>query len=101
MDGQTYAGVINLTPDEDLPDSFQLKISVNKIGDREGDWHFHMPVSKLQELVKSFISMASIQVRPRDGNYGKKGLPIMLWHSSYFAGCRNYLHLCLILINVV
>jgi hypothetical protein len=61
VDDQTYAGVINLMPDVDLPDRFELNIKVNKIGDQTGNWHYSMPVTKLQEGVKSFIPMASRQ----------------------------------------
>ena len=48
-----YAGVINIRPTEELPDSFNLSISLENIGKVTGDWNFEIPVTKSKEAVKT------------------------------------------------
>ena len=48
-----YAGVINIEPTEELPDSFDLSIRLNNIGEIKGNWNFEIPVTKSKEEVKT------------------------------------------------
>lgn len=48
-----YAGVINISPTEELPDSFELTIGINNIGKETGAWDFKIPVEKSIEQVKT------------------------------------------------
>jgi len=54
-DGQ-YAGVIDIKPTIELPDSFDLSIDINQIGEVKGTWNFEFPVKKSKEVVKTFKS---------------------------------------------
>ncbi|MFJ7931241.1 DUF4179 domain-containing protein [Peribacillus sp. NPDC096448] len=51
-----YAGVINIEPTEELPDSFDLSIGLNNIGKVKGNWNFEIPVTKSKEEVKTIQS---------------------------------------------
>lgn len=51
-----YAGVINIEPTEELPDSFDLSIGLNNIGKVKGNWDFEIPVTKSKEEVKTIQS---------------------------------------------
>ncbi|MGM0890106.1 MAG: DUF4179 domain-containing protein [Bacillota bacterium] len=46
-----YAGVINIEPTEELPDSFDLSIGLHNIGKVKGNWNFEIPVTKSKEEV--------------------------------------------------
>ncbi|WP_433945579.1 DUF4179 domain-containing protein [Paenibacillus sp. SN-8-1] len=59
LDDHTYAGVINLTPDEKLPEQFELTMSVSKIGDTTGSWNFSFPVKRTDSSNKVVIPMIS------------------------------------------
>lgn len=52
-----YAGVINIRPTEELPDSFDLSIGLKEIGNVKGEWNFEIPVKKSKEEVKTIKSM--------------------------------------------
>ncbi|WP_148359514.1 DUF4179 domain-containing protein [Peribacillus simplex] len=51
-----YAGVINIEPTVELPDSFDLSIGLNEIGKVKGNWNFEFPVTKSNEEVKTIQS---------------------------------------------
>lgn len=42
-----YAGVITLVPGRSLPDHFQLKVNVHKLGGDSGNWSAQFPVKKV------------------------------------------------------
>lgn len=54
-DGQ-YAGVIDVRPTTELPDSFDLSIDIHQIGNVKGTWNFKFPVEKSKEIVQTFKS---------------------------------------------
>lgn len=57
IDDKTYAGVLNLWPEEELPDQFQLKMTVFRIGDTTGKWEFSFPVKKMASTNKVVMPM--------------------------------------------
>lgn len=42
-----FRGLIEVMPVEDLPDSFQLEVSIHQIGDTKGEWVFSTEISKV------------------------------------------------------
>ena len=51
-----YAGVIDIKPTIELPDSFDLSIGINQIGTVKGTWDYEFPVEKSKVIVKTFNS---------------------------------------------
>lgn len=51
-----YAGVIDIKPTIELPDSFDLSVGIHQIGNVNGSWNFEIPVKKSKEVVKTFTS---------------------------------------------
>ncbi|WP_153732623.1 DUF4179 domain-containing protein [Sporosarcina obsidiansis] len=48
-----YAGILNIDPVENLPDSFDLHMALNEIGDVAGSWDFEIPVTLSDEDVQT------------------------------------------------
>ncbi|MQR97599.1 DUF4179 domain-containing protein [Fictibacillus phosphorivorans] len=48
-----YAGVINIYPEDEIPDSFDLEIELNNIGKVAGDWNFKVPIEKSTAQIKT------------------------------------------------
>ncbi|WP_301108588.1 DUF4179 domain-containing protein [Sporosarcina sp.] len=48
-----FAGVMNIAPVEELPDSFELSMSLKEVGDVAGSWDFEVPVTLSDEDVKT------------------------------------------------
>lgn len=55
-----YAGVIDIAPVGELPDSFDLQIGLNEIGDVQGAWNFKIPVSKAKEDARTIESNQTV-----------------------------------------
>ncbi|SMQ80870.1 protein of unknown function [Bacillus sp. OV166] len=47
---QKYAGTINITPTEDLPESFMMKLSFSSVGLVKGKWEFEFPVKLASDV---------------------------------------------------
>ena len=48
-----YAGVINIYSEDEIPDSFDLKIELNNIGKVSGDWNYKIPIEKSTAKIKT------------------------------------------------
>ncbi|WP_147532950.1 DUF4179 domain-containing protein [Bacillus marasmi] len=48
-----YAGIVNIKPTEELPDSFELSIKLKEIGGVKGAWSYNIPVKKSKGDVKT------------------------------------------------
>lgn len=48
-----FAGVMNIAPVEELPDSFELSMSLKEVGNVAGTWDFEVPVVLSDEDVKT------------------------------------------------
>lgn len=59
LDEHTYAGVVELNPEEELPKHFQLKMTVFRIGSTLGKWEFSFPVEKITSDNKVILPMIS------------------------------------------
>jgi hypothetical protein len=57
IDQNTYAGVVNLTPDVELPEKFQLSIHVYRIGSIDGQWQYTIPISRMTTNNKVVLPM--------------------------------------------
>ncbi|WP_159888087.1 DUF4179 domain-containing protein [Paenibacillus puerhi] len=58
VDAQTYAGVLTLTPGQELPDRFTFGLKVYQIGELKGMWSFEFPVRKMASTNKVVMPMA-------------------------------------------
>jgi hypothetical protein len=47
---QQYAGTLNITPTEDLPENFMMKISFSSVGLVRGKWEFEFPVKLANDV---------------------------------------------------
>lgn len=59
IDDHTYAGVLNITPEKELPDKFRLTVTVQRIGTTDGRWQFSFPVRKMASSNKVVIPMTT------------------------------------------
>ncbi|WP_171650940.1 DUF4179 domain-containing protein [Paenibacillus foliorum] len=57
IDEHTYAGVINVSPEDELPGNFDLTMTVFRIGNTEGKWAFQFPVKKMTSHNKAIMPM--------------------------------------------
>lgn len=46
IDKYTYAGLLQIYPDQELPESFNFEMMIDQLGDKKGKWNFSFPVSK-------------------------------------------------------
>ncbi|SDD86069.1 protein of unknown function [Paenibacillus sp. UNCCL117] len=58
MDPHTYAGVLTLTPEQELPDQFTFGLTTTRIGDTSGMWSFEFPVRKMASNNRVVMPMA-------------------------------------------
>ncbi|MFD0676526.1 MULTISPECIES: DUF4179 domain-containing protein [unclassified Paenibacillus] len=59
IDEHTYAGVINVSPEDELPGNFELTMTVLTIGNIEGKWTFQFPVKKMASNNKAVMPMVT------------------------------------------
>ncbi|MDF2571396.1 MAG: hypothetical protein K0R55_3000 [Sporomusa sp.] len=57
VDAHTYAGVINVTPETEIPDKFDLTMTVYLVGTTHGKWEFNLPVRKIASSNKVVMPM--------------------------------------------
>ncbi|MFD0716018.1 DUF4179 domain-containing protein [Paenibacillus sp. GCM10027626] len=57
VDDHTYAGVINLTPETEFSDEFDLTMTVFNVGKTHGKWEFSFPVRKIASSNKAVMPM--------------------------------------------
>lgn len=48
---QKYKGIIDITPTEELPEEFEMKITIDAVGFIPGRWEFEFPVKQSNEVV--------------------------------------------------
>lgn len=72
---QKYKGVVDITPTEELPEEFEMKVRIDAVGLVPGNWSFKFPVKQSNEVtvirpsqVKKFdgveISVNSLKIGP-------------------------------------
>ncbi|SEM84595.1 DUF4179 domain-containing protein [Lihuaxuella thermophila] len=52
FDSRNHTGVLEIFPDKDLPERFDMKVIVRKVGNIEGNWEFTFPVAKSLSPIK-------------------------------------------------
>lgn len=57
VDAQTYVGLVHVDPGEELPETFELEMTVRQLGDTKGKWKFAFPVSKNTSGSKTVMPM--------------------------------------------
>ncbi|PKM83357.1 MAG: hypothetical protein CVU89_00980 [Firmicutes bacterium HGW-Firmicutes-14] len=71
LDSTRLAGIIDFDTYEELPDKFNLKIKIDKVGNIQGNWEFNIPFSKSKAATE--IKEFTPEVRTK---YGKTELAI-------------------------
>ncbi|KAB2334882.1 DUF4179 domain-containing protein [Cytobacillus depressus] len=65
---QKYKGIIDITPTEELPEEFDMKIRIDAVGSIPGKWEFEFPVKQSNEVIVirpqevKMIEQAEVQI---------------------------------------